>query len=139
MQWRIDHQYAYEDQSLITEETYRKWLEEHVFSQFRFFWFVVGDEGEKIGHMGLYRFNAPGAERVCEVDNVLRGRSTHPGYMSLALQRMIQWAYETLPIDTICLRVKKGNDHARNFYYKNGFFDDGEDSIYWSLTHEHSL
>ena len=132
MNWRIKSQWAYVDQSPITEETYIRWLNNHVFEKFRFFYLIIGDDGLPIGHIGLYRFKG----RTCEIDNVLRGVDKYKGYIGKALEKLIVWTYKYLPVSKIYLRVLKTNFKAIGFYKKHNFISLKEDKLFLKMKYE---
>lgn len=117
MRWREKNKFAYpNDPPRLTEEGFRRYLEKQLFSQFRFLFWVIAEDGP-IGHIGLYRFK----NDSCEIDNVARGVNRHKGYMSLAFKKLIKWTLKNLPVNSLYLRVLRTNAHAISFYEKNNF------------------
>ncbi len=116
MRWRISNQQYYATQPVITEESFRNWFVKYVFGMPKMLFWVLDYKGNPIGHMGL-RFR----KNVCEIDNVVRGESEDKGRMGQALKTLIGWALKNIPIDKIYLRVLSTNEHAIEFYKKNGF------------------
>jgi perosamine synthetase len=111
--WRSQHQYAYPSRFRVTQDGTKSWLELQVLGNLdRLLFLVVDRAGNAIGHAGLLL--TPAVSEV-EMDNILRGESTHPGAMSRAMAALEEWAYRELGIDTCKLRVLKSNDHARIF------------------------
>ena len=116
MRWRIANQRYYASRPKITEESFRKWFEKHVFGVPKMLFWVLGDKGRPIGHMGL-RFR----KDLCEIDNVGRGDQQCKGRMGEALDVLIRWVFDNIPIKKMFLRVLSDNDHAIKFYKKHGF------------------
>lgn len=116
MRWRIDNQQYYATQPKITEESFRNWFVKYVFGMPKMLFWVLDHEGKPIGHMGLrFRKNA------CEIDNVVRGEPRDKGRMGKALKELIAWTFKNIPTEKLYLRVLSTNDHAIEFYKKNGF------------------
>ncbi len=117
MRWRIANQKSYASRPEITEKSFRNWLSRRVLgnSPKLFFW-VLGDEGKPIGHMGL-RFD----KNLCEIYNVARGEPQCAGRIGEALDILIRWTFDNTPSKKLYLRVLLNNNKAIEFYKKHGF------------------
>lgn len=79
---------------------------------------VPGDDS-LLGHVGLSSFDF--GDRRCEIDNIVRGAPGTPGLMAGAIAHMMDWAYGTLGIAEIRLRVLHDNTRAIALYHRLGF------------------
>lgn len=118
--WRQASQNWFPSQSAITTEGTKRWLEKALLSiSDRILFFVCNEAGEKVGHLGLYRFDYE--KRFCELDNVIRGAAIAPGLMTHASRTLIEWATNHLAVSSIYLRVFSDNRPALKLYQKLGF------------------
>jgi RimJ/RimL family protein N-acetyltransferase len=81
--------------------------------------FVTDSAGDKIGHVGLFRFNYE--EEFCEIDNIVRGSHHWKGAIEAACSAMMTWAFESLGLDRLFLRVVSDNERAIRLYERLGF------------------
>jgi RimJ/RimL family protein N-acetyltransferase len=109
----------------VTAEGTNRWLRAGLLDvPDRILFFVLGRAGQVVGHLGFA--HADNAERLMELDNVIRGvAAAQPGLMSAAAERLIEWAAATFAPAGFRLRVLEGNDHAIRFYERLGFARDG--------------
>jgi perosamine synthetase len=118
--WRDAHQYAYPSRFKVTDDGTTKWLTSAVIeNENRLLFLMQNPDGKYLGHIGLLKLDS---ER-CEIDNVLRGESENPGFVTLALIELEKFAYEELGLENLELRVLESNKHAVNFYLKNGYIE----------------
>ncbi len=83
------------------------------------FW-VVAQSGQRIGHVGLFRFNYDLAQ--VEIDNIVRGESAVlPGVMEASVQALLNWTFQQLEISDVFLRVFSDNPRAIRLYERCGF------------------
>lgn len=117
MRWRIVNRLSYASRPEITEESFRNWLKRSVLgSKPKLFFWVLDNEGNPIGHMGL-RFG----KNLCEIYNVARGEPQCKGRMGKAFQVLVQWALDNVPMEKLYLKVLSHNTHAIKFYKRHGF------------------
>ena len=118
--WRDAHQYAYPSRFKVTDDGTSKWLNSAVIeNENRLLFLMQNPDGKYLGHIGLLKLDS---ER-CEIDNVLRGESENPGFVTSALIELEKFAYEELGLENLELRVLESNKHAVNFYLKNGYIE----------------
>jgi RimJ/RimL family protein N-acetyltransferase len=83
------------------------------------FW-VKGNDGTAVGHVGLFRFDWDA--RSVEIDNIVRGmQGALPGIIHASVQTLLQWTYEALHMDEVFLRVLSDNERAVKLYARCGF------------------
>lgn len=122
--WRNANVHVYPTQFTATLESTRAWLKDRLLGvDDRILFLVVTNNGEVIGHIG---FNSCiNDELLFEIDNVVRGdESKERGIFSQAIVALMEWARKTLYVNGFFLRVMDDNDHAINFYKKNGFIEE---------------
>jgi perosamine synthetase len=120
-EWRSESQKWFPSQFKVTFEGTKKWVKQALFDdKDRVLYFVLDNNGNKIGHVGLYRFDFK--ENLCELDNVIRGVSNvEKGIMKYACQTILNFAQDTLGIANIYLRVLSDNERALSLYSRLGF------------------
>jgi len=120
-EWRNTNVNAYPTQFIATKKSTENWFAKGLIeNDGRILFLIVTNSGKTIGHIG---FNGCiNLKHNFEIDNVVRGISDSPkGIMGAAMNSLINWAQNMLPVESINLRVMSDNDHAINFYLKNGF------------------
>lgn len=119
--WRKESQHAFPSQFKVTFEGTKAWTEKQVLEQTdRILYFVADEKNQLIGHVGLFRFDYQ--KQACELDNIIRGvNGTAKGLMTLACQRIIEFAKKELQISKVYLRVFADNQSAVNIYNNIGF------------------
>lgn len=121
-QWRDQSQEWFPSQFKVTVSGTKKWLETDLLQKHdRILYFVCNCDGEKIGHVGLNRFDYH--ERTCELDNIIRGVGAHKGIMQKACQALLQDAIKRYDLKTIYLKVFSDNYKAIGLYEKLGFVE----------------
>lgn len=132
--WRNKNVNIYPSRFNATPERTLKWMRDRLLSADDRMLFLVHDRlGHLIGHLGLANcFSELSMNKsVAEIDNVVRGDANkQPGLMSVALKTLVEWAQEKLLADKVFLRVMADNDHAIQFYRKNGFSESGRIPLY---------
>ena len=105
----------------VTPERTRKWLRALLLDvPDRILFFVLNWAGHIVGHAGFT--HCDNDEGRMEVDNVVRANAgIEPGLMSVAIQRLCNWAEKTFVPREIYLRVLEDNTHAVRFYERLGF------------------
>lgn len=118
--WRRESQAWFPGQFKVTDEGTKSWCEKQLLQQKdRILFFVKDLEGNRVGHVGLFRFNYH--ERYCELDNIIRGESAWPGAMSMACKTLVDWSFEHLGMQKLFLRVFSDNERAIKLYLNLGF------------------
>lgn len=120
-EWRNTNVNAYPTQFIATKKSTENWFAKGLIeNDGRILFLIVTNSGKTIGHIG---FNGCiNLKHNFEIDNVVRGISDSPkGIMGAAMNSLINWAQNMLPVESINLRVMSDNEHAINFYLKNGF------------------
>jgi perosamine synthetase len=120
-EWRDAAQEWFPSQFKVTVEGTRNWLDRQVLQQEdRILFMVETKAGVPVGHVGLVRFNCE--ERFCELDNIVRGNARlFKGAMTLACAALTEWAFETLGMKKLYLRVFADNERAIALYQRLGF------------------
>jgi len=121
--WREQAFDAYLVRFPVTLEGTRAWLERGVLgTPDRVLFWVVDPAGRRVGHLGLFRYDAP--SRSIELDNVVRGEADGPaGIMTRATEALCRWCLDRAEIDSVCLRVFSDNDRALRLYERAGFVE----------------
>lgn len=134
--WRKKNNRFYPEQVKVTPTSMMWWYREHYVNQKRILFWVIGDKGEKIGHMGLYHF----IDNSIDLDNVSRGDRKYKGIMSEALQELLEIGYRLA--ENIYLKVRADNDRAIRFYERNGFVKQEKvlykNVLFFRMKHERS-
>lgn len=120
-EWRNTNVNAYPTQFIATKKSTENWFAKGLIeNDGRILFLIVTNSGKTIGHIG---FNGCiNLKHNFEIDNVVRGILDSPkGIMGAAMNSLINWAQNMLPVESINLRVMSDNDHAINFCLKNGF------------------
>lgn len=118
--WRKTHEQWFPAQFKVTIEGTKKWfLDQVINTEDRILFMLETLKGLPIGHMGLFRFSS--SDSSIEVDNVLRGKSLLPGVMTSSLITLTGWAFKTLGIKILYLRVFHDNIKAVKLYKRCGF------------------
>lgn len=113
--WRKDVQEWFPGQFKVTESGTKSWLENGVLkTKDRLLFWVHDSKGEKIGHVGLFRFDYK--KKFCELDNIVRGEAGSPGIMKAACKALIDLCKNDLQLDDVYLRVFSDNDKAIKLY-----------------------
>jgi RimJ/RimL family protein N-acetyltransferase len=119
-QWRLAAADAFPTQFPVTLRGTRDWLRQQVLdTPDRLLFWVVDGRGNRLGHLGLARFDF--ARREAEVDNVVRGLPGSPGLMADAVRALGEWATAELSLDDLSLRVFSDNRRAIRLYERCGF------------------
>ncbi|MDO8269849.1 MAG: GNAT family N-acetyltransferase [Candidatus Levybacteria bacterium] len=120
--WREKNQQAFPSQFKVTLKGTRSWFKAQLIGKNdRILFFVKDLDGNRVGHVGLYRFDYK--KHTCEIDNVIRGSKSSPGIMTMALTTLINWTKNELKTDNIFLTVFSDNPKAIKLYRRCGFID----------------
>lgn len=120
--WRQKNQQAFPSQFNVTLKGTRIWFQTQLMDKKdRILFFVKDLDGNRVGHLGLYRFDYE--QKACEIDNVIRGKSNAPGIMTDALNTLILWTTKELEVKKLYLSVFSDNPQAINLYRRCGFSD----------------
>ncbi|OGW27884.1 MAG: hypothetical protein A2X56_03220 [Nitrospirae bacterium GWC2_57_13] len=121
--WREASQQWFPAQFPVTLPGTRSWLEKQVLGKDDRILFMAEDKnGASFGHVGLFRFDYQ--NRSCELDNIVRGvGATLPGGMSLACSTLLDWAFTSLDLERVYLRVVSNNQRALHLYQGLGFHE----------------
>jgi RimJ/RimL family protein N-acetyltransferase len=119
--WREQAADAFPSQFPVTFEGTKRWLSKNLLElPERFLFWVTTPEGQRVGHLGLYRFDFE--QRQTELDNVIRGVSgILPGVMEASTRTLMDWSFQALNIDAVFLRVFSHNARAIGLYERCGF------------------
>ena len=120
-EWRKKANPFFPAQFPVTDEgTYRWLIKSTLEAPERLLFWAVSAAGEKVGHLGLFRFDFD--DRTVELDNVVRGvDGVLPGLMQAAVEALMAWTFETLAMRAMYLRVLSDNDRALRLYQRCGF------------------
>lgn len=128
--WRKENSRFFPSQFPVTVEGTGVWLRNNVLDVADRMLFMVTDKfGNQIGHMGYA--NGLNDAGELELDNIVRGvKNSNPGLMSLALEKLLDWAEEFIGPQRIFLRVFSDNQHAISFYKKLGLVEENRIPLY---------
>ena len=120
-EWRRSAQSYFPTQFSVSLAGTTTWLEKQLLQKNdRILFMVKNLDNVPIGHIGLFRFNYQ--KRFCELDNIIRGNNNlFPGAMTYACNSLLDWAFTTLAVSTIYLRVVSDNIPALKLYQRLGF------------------
>lgn len=118
-EWRNKFYDAFPSRFKVTIDGTGNWLQKQVIDNEDRFLFLIKKNGDILGHLGFFRFSKE--ENSCEVDNVVKGTEGYPGLMTMALNRMIDFAFKELQLSSLSLRVFADNERAIRLYEKCGF------------------
>ena len=118
--WRNNHNYAYYNSPLATDESTKIWLKKLIYETPNKILFKIYDEKNLfIGHLG-FNINL-NKKQALELDNILRGvPEARKGIITDSIYSLINWAKSIYFIDQFFLRVISTNSNAINFYNKLG-------------------
>lgn len=118
--WRNAHRESFMTWFIATPEGTRDWvMRELAIGKPRILFIVESGGGQAMGHMGLCSFDF--VARSAEADNILRGEGEVPGGMTSALRGLCSWAFDTLDMRRVYLRVFADNVPAVALYQRCGF------------------
>jgi perosamine synthetase len=119
--WRRDSQIWFPTQFNVTEEGTKKWLQSLIENQAdRVLYFVCTPDGDKVGHVGFYRFDYQA--KSCELDNIVRGQQgVAKGIMEEACRTLIEDGRHKYGLKDIYLRVFSDNEKAVRLYERLNF------------------
>jgi len=118
--WRDKAQPWFPSQFMVTKERTKTWVDKQLMKlKDRILFFVKKASGERVGHVGLFRFDF--AAQHCEIDNIVRGEDGWKGAIEAACATMIEWAFSELGMQKLFLRVVSDNQRAIKLYERLGF------------------
>lgn len=117
--WRSKNQYWFPNQFKVTFEGTKKWAKEQLIEKDDRILFFITKDSQFIGHIGLNRFDFN--KSTCQIDNVIRGKSTDKGMMTYALKTLIDFAFAKLKIVYLTLTTFADNERALKLYQRCGF------------------
>lgn len=121
--WRKKAQPFFPSMFRVSNERTKKWLLSEVMNKKDRILFLIYLNGEKtpVGHVGLYRFEWDSYS--CQIDNVIKGinRLKAKGLMTMAINKLSEWACYHLGIRTLTLSVFEDNEKAVSLYQRCGF------------------
>lgn len=92
---------------------------------------IVNDKDEYQGTVSLK--NISKEDHNAEYAIVLRRQSQGMGYARLATKEIMHYAFDELNLQRVYLNVLKENEHARRFYEKVGFVQEGIFRQHWCV------
>lgn len=118
--WRSVAQEWFPSQFAVTHEGTSRWVQTQLLQRNdRILFFVTDNNSNKVGHVGLFRFNYE--EGFCEIDNIVRGSDQWKGAIEAGCAAMMTWAFENLGLNRLYLRVVSDNERAIRLYERLGF------------------
>jgi len=118
--WRDESQEWFPTQFKVTIEGTKKWLENALLgTSDRILYFVCNKDGDKIGHVGLNRFDYK--NQCCELDNIVRGKTGDKGIMEASCRSLINYSISTFKLKNMYLQVFSDNQKAMHLYHRIGF------------------
>lgn len=122
--WRNKNVHVYPTQFVATIESTKAWLKDRLLAvEDRILFLIVDNIGKVSGHVGFNGCN--NNEFLFEIDNVVRGDSAATkGLFSIGIIALMEWARKTMNVGGFFLRVMDDNQHAIDFYKRNGFVED---------------
>lgn len=137
--WRKENEMWFLSQFNVTTERTSNWFKEKVIETPDRLLFIIKVDNEYIGHAGLFRFDFE--NKMCEIDNIVRGEPKYPGIMGNAVMNMMKWGRATLELTNYLLKVISDNERAVRFYKRLGFNEitripliqvEGKDGMEWT-------
>lgn len=117
--WRKKNEYWFQAIFKITADGTKIWLKEKVMDVPDRLLFMIKVKNQYIGHIGLFRFNFN--KKICEIDNIMRGKPLYPGIMKEAIKLMMEWGKNNLELTRYGLQTSSDNEKALRLYQKLGF------------------
>jgi len=119
--WRKENEEWFPAKFKITTLRTTKWFKEKVIGAPDRLLFLIKVRNRYIGHVGLFRFDF--RQKMCQIDNILRGKPGYPGIMGNAILHMIDWGKKQLGLVAYTLRVASDNKRACRLYGRLGFVE----------------
>ena len=122
--WRNQYWDAFPEKFTATIDGTKKWLKEQVLENHDRILFMIFLNGEKIGHIGTYRYNVE--QNSAEIDNVVRAiRDKVKGLMEQVTNFLLDWMFTELKLSKVTLKVFSDNFKAINLYERCGMLTVG--------------
>lgn len=118
--WREKNQEWFPSQFKVTIEGTKKWLENALLKEpDRILYFVCNNNKDKIGHVGLYKFDYK--NQSCELDNIIRGNLGDKGIMEASCKSLADHSISKYELKNVYLRVFSDNQRAIKLYNRLKF------------------
>ncbi|MES1147358.1 MAG: bifunctional GNAT family N-acetyltransferase/PLP-dependent aspartate aminotransferase family protein [bacterium] len=119
--WREESAHVYPTQFPVTFEGTKSWLRFRLLdTPDRILFLIVDPKGKPLGHVGFA--SALNDSGILELDNLLRGSMTgHREITRLAVEAILKWAQDTLPVEGFTLRVLSSLKNVIKFDERIGF------------------
>lgn len=117
--WRRKYNDWFPAQFKVTNKGTKKWFKEKLIEAEDRVLFMIKVRDKYIGHVGLYRFDFD--KRICELDNILRGKEGYKGIITQAIKEMMDWGKSELGLKSFVLTTLLHNRRARRVYERLGF------------------
>lgn len=125
--WRKENEFWFPVIFKVTKSGTKIWLAEKVINTPDRLLFMINVKNQYIGHVGLFRFNFK--NKICEIDNILRGRSLYPGIMGEAINTMMNWGKVNLGLLSYKLQTSSDNKRALKLYHSLGFIEEKREPL----------
>jgi RimJ/RimL family protein N-acetyltransferase len=115
-----------ENPEIPDEESQRKWFQRNLEPDRKMFSIIVLDDERLIGHCGFVEIDdtaQTGQLRITLGDTNVHGK----GYGTEATQLLLRYAFDTMGLASVWLRVRDDNPRAIRVYEKTGFTPAGTD------------
>jgi RimJ/RimL family protein N-acetyltransferase len=119
--WRERNAIWFPSQFKATIKRTTKWFKERAIETPDRLLFMIKVRNEYIGHAGLFRFNFN--KKMCEVDNIIRGKPKYPGIMNSAILHMMNWGRKNLGVLFYTARTGSDNKKALRLFKILGFVE----------------
>lgn len=122
--WREESAHVYPTQFPVTHEGTKRWLRARILDcPDRILFLIVDLMGKPIGHVGFA--SALNNEGTLELDNLLRGSLRgHREIARLAVEKLLNWAQDTLGATGFYLRVLSSLKHVIRLDQRLGFVEE---------------
>lgn len=124
--WRAKSMKSFFTHFTSSAESMLSYLRDYSVNDSRRILFLVVEGDRPIGHIGLSNIS----EDSAELDNVIRGETVrNPNIMTWASNALISWAFTTLRVSSIYLKVQSTNSRALRLYQHLGFVEESNTPV----------